>query len=454
MNAEIRVGIVGAGIAGCSASYFVRDTFPNARITVFEKDERIGGRIHTIQFAGVQIELGAGFMHSSNQALVRLLDRLALEKRRTEDKAPGESRSVGIWNGRSFVVTMPDRGIRGIVRLASRYGLSLLRMRRLAKESLRRWSQVYPLQASHVMFQTPKELLGAIDLFAMTQQDSQELLTRNDIGRLVIDEFFNGISRAVFDQDASINGFAGMVALVAAGAAGGHAFYLTGGNDRLCEELLRASKARVQLSGAVVELRIDRAADRKETIRLVLEEGSQNFDAVILATPIEAAALDFREGGALYGLLQKRQSHTTHVTCVVGSLSATRFGVPTATALPRTILTTGDDVPFSSILLIGSADQRAMVCKIQSRTELDDQSLRQFFEDVADVRRANWRGYPVLEPTKEWPTFRLRRGLYYVNAMESAVSTLETEVVASANVVGLMQQDLLHRDSDMQTRRG
>lgn len=450
MKAEIRVGIVGAGIAGCSASYFVRDTFPNATITVFEKDERSGGRIHTIQFAGAQIELGAGFMHSSNQALINLIDGLALEKQRIENRASGASHTVGIWNGRLFAVTIPDRGIRAIVRLASRYGFSLSRMRRLAKKFLLRWSQVYRLQAEHAAFQNPEDLLWAVDLFVMTQQDSRELLTRNDVDRLVIDELFNGISRAIFDQDASINGVAGMVALAAAGLAGGHAFFVAGGNDKLCEKLLRASRARVRLSCAVAELRIDRAPDGRETVTIILEDGeSENFDVVILATPIEGAALDFREGGALYSALQKRPSHITHVTCVAGRLSAIRFGVPTDAALPRTILTTEGNVPFSSILLIGSAGQRKMIYKIQSRTELDDQSLRQFFEDVADVRRASWRAFPVLKPTIEWPAFKLRRGLYYVNAMESVASTLETEVVASKNVVELMQHDFRYPDQHM-----
>jgi hypothetical protein len=51
--------------------------------------------------------------------------------------------------------------------------------------------------------------------------------------------------------------------------------------------------------------------------------------------------------------------------------------------------------------------------------------------------------YPVLKPSEQWPPFRLGKRLYYANAMESAVSTMETEAVAARNVVGLLKNDLL-----------
>ncbi|HEX6988522.1 MAG TPA: hypothetical protein VF282_03580, partial [Bacillota bacterium] len=45
-------------------------------------------------------------------------------------------------------------------------------------------------------------------------------------------------------------------------------------------------------------------------------------------------------------------------------------------------------------------------------------------------------------PVSGWPPFRLGPGLYYVNAMESAVSTMETEAIAARNVANLLARDL------------
>jgi prenylcysteine oxidase/farnesylcysteine lyase len=41
-----------------------------------------------------------------------------------------------------------------------------------------------------------------------------------------------------------------------------------------------------------------------------------------------------------------------------------------------------------------------------------------------------------------WPYFRLAPGLYYVNAIESVVSTMETEAIAARNVVNLLMRDI------------
>lgn len=59
-----------------------------------------------------------------------------------------------------------------------------------------------------------------------------------------------------------------------------------------------------------------------------------------------------------------------------------------------------------------------------------------------EALRLSWKAYPILRPAPKWPPFVLHPGLYYVNAMESAVSTMETEIIASRNVVTLLANDL------------
>jgi len=36
-----------------------------------------------------------------------------------------------------------------------------------------------------------------------------------------------------------------------------------------------------------------------------------------------------------------------------------------------------------------------------------------------------------------WPPFKIDEGLFYINAMESAVSAMETEAVAARNIANL-----------------
>jgi prenylcysteine oxidase/farnesylcysteine lyase len=64
------------------------------------------------------------------------------------------------------------------------------------------------------------------------------------------------------------------------------------------------------------------------------------------------------------------------------------------------------------------------------------------FETVEDVTEITWDAFPRLDPRVEFRPFKFADGLYYVNAMESIVSTMETEVIGSGNVANLVWSDL------------
>src|SRR5439155_1370989 len=167
------------------------------------------------------------------------------------------------------------------------------------------------------------------------------------------------------------------------------------------------------------------------------------FDALILAAPIETAELDFDGLTAHWALPERRELQTADATCVAGRLSPSFFGLSSETDLPQLILTTENrDTSFSFINLISLSGNRPFgVYKIQSRAPLDNQLLSKLFVEKSEVLKVHWKAYPVLTPTKNASSFKVRKGLYYVNAMESVVSTLETEAVAARNGVELLKRD-------------
>ena len=64
-----RIAIVGAGVGGCSAAYFLRKLCgEDIDLHVFEKAV-VGGRTDVIQFDGHKYESGGAVMHSSNKYL-------------------------------------------------------------------------------------------------------------------------------------------------------------------------------------------------------------------------------------------------------------------------------------------------------------------------------------------------------------------------------------------------
>ena len=63
-----KVAIIGAGIGGTSAAYFIGQGLgPNVTIDVFEKGNRVGGRMAVVEIGGNSFEAGASVIHESNK---------------------------------------------------------------------------------------------------------------------------------------------------------------------------------------------------------------------------------------------------------------------------------------------------------------------------------------------------------------------------------------------------
>lgn len=60
---ETRIGIIGGGAAGLSAAYYLQQNGYN-NVTVLEKEERVGGKCHTVSIDGSPCNLGASFVTS------------------------------------------------------------------------------------------------------------------------------------------------------------------------------------------------------------------------------------------------------------------------------------------------------------------------------------------------------------------------------------------------------
>ena len=442
-----RIAIIGAGIAGSSAAYFVRQELgEEAQIVVFEQAEQIGGRVQEIQIAGKSVELGASIFHSSNRYLASFVELLGLHQQPTN-----AADTFGIWNGISFSLKSSSSTLITRGKLLLRYGLALLRLQEWVKDMLGNFIKAYTYQEQGQGFQTPEELLKALNLYPLTQQSSDDFFQAKRISERLVQEFITGASRNNYGQDASINAFVNFISLAGAGMAGGYLCSVREGNNHICQGLLRVSNATVKTACRVQQIAHLPTGDQQGYM-LSLESGeTERFDAVIIATPLESAALTFQEISLPKSAYVKRAYQVTHVTLVVGHLNPTYFGGKSASDLPSFIMTTENSaIPFSSLENIGGKDDpQHTIYKLFSRELISDELLSALFTERQQTERRHWQAYPVLKPMPEWPPFQLGRGLYYVNALESAVSTMETEAMASRNVVNLLKQELKREEVHM-----
>lgn len=69
MNRNPKIVIIGAGAAGIgAATKLYENGFTN--ITILEAENRIGGRIHSVEFGGSTVDLGGQWVHGENGNLV------------------------------------------------------------------------------------------------------------------------------------------------------------------------------------------------------------------------------------------------------------------------------------------------------------------------------------------------------------------------------------------------
>jgi protoporphyrinogen oxidase len=75
----MRVVIVGGGIAGLFTAIMCKTRLPNAKITIIEKNSRLGGRVFTKKYIdGSSFESGAGRFGMKHKILMALLRDIIL----------------------------------------------------------------------------------------------------------------------------------------------------------------------------------------------------------------------------------------------------------------------------------------------------------------------------------------------------------------------------------------
>lgn len=71
--------IIGGGISGLYAAYQILKKTPKLKIAILEKEARIGGRVGSDSFHGIQIPIGAGIGRKSDTYLIQLMKELKID---------------------------------------------------------------------------------------------------------------------------------------------------------------------------------------------------------------------------------------------------------------------------------------------------------------------------------------------------------------------------------------
>ncbi|GJE94006.1 FAD/NAD(P)-binding domain-containing protein [Phanerochaete sordida] len=464
-----RIAIVGAGAAGSSAAFWISKAKEryglDVEVDLFDSNEYIGGRSTTVHPYDdpelYPIELGASIFVEVNKNMWRATEEFGLNR---SDWDEGED-TMGLWDGSKFVITTDGKlgGWWNTIKVIWRYGYQApMKTKKLVSSMVADFVKLYTPEAGSEPFTNLTALATELNWTDAIGQSTMEYFDAQGIYPPWTAEMIEAATRVNYGQNVdAIHALEGMCSLAATGAS-----QVFGGNWQIFEQFVKRSKAHLFLKTTVKSIAKD---GDKYFLRAhthgAAEMMERSYRAVIIAAPFHSSSIDLSLTSSAPEIPPQPYVHL-HVTLLSTPSPRPRtrfFKVKDSDTVPTTVLTTWEavradpDAPapdFNSLSYHGKILTRDGVpanssddggeewsVKIFSTQRLEDSWLRRAFGKIGWVYRKEWDAYPVLPPTTSFPPIKLEKGLYYVNAFEPFISTMETETIAARNVVELLMRE-------------
>lgn len=457
-----KIAVVGAGIGGTAAAYYLRQEFGAAvKIDVFEPGS-VGGRLATVKIGDHEYETGGSVIHPLNLHMKHFIEKLGIP---TRTDVPSK---MAIFDGKELTFEESDWFIVNIFRMLWRYGFSFLRMHMWVESILDKFMRIYQYQQYGYSFSTVEQLLHAMGgnaFLTLMNQTLEETMMAEGFSQVFLNDIVAPITRVNYGQSVRINGFVGAVSL--AGADSG-LWAVDGGNKRVCAGLLYNSKSDLisaRVTSISVKVRPSKTGSTASfyEVNYVGESGSAHslYDIVVIATPLHQGKSDITFSGFSPPLPSHYPGryHQTVTTLIHGMLNMSYLGT-TEQASEFTVsdvLTTDSKGcvlnSLSSIdpVIIPQGYKRppasqTKVWKVFSPQSLSQEQLRDMFLSWDSVSETKWLAYPSYRPPhRKTPPFILHNRLYYLNAVEWAASAMEMSAIAARNVALLAHHRWHHQ---------
>jgi prenylcysteine oxidase/farnesylcysteine lyase len=428
-----KVAIIGSGVGGSSTAYFLKK-LKEVDITVFERNDRIGGRIRSLKIdvPGLEyVELGGTLISNSNRYLTEAVREFGLEKE--EDQTMQKS-SFGVWNGLGWSYYHDSRygNWFASLKMLYKYGFwnGPLQVKNLAQQAGDMFMKVYEhldKRETWTKLETELETLGLMDY---STQSCTTFMDQHSINPLYVYDIMEAVSRNIYLSN--VQDLHAMGCLLAIYAVSFDSFRIKGGNSQLYEAMLRDST--VRLNTPVIRI-------EKLPSGFLIESWNGNkpnveyFDHVVMAGPFADSQIQLI--GFEYERFPRIEYRRVYVTIVYGQINTSYFGIERELDLPVATLTTNSTVDFHSIGIIKTLNETHTVSKIFSQEPMKEVVLDQIYKERIQVWEHSWDrpgAYPILKAKENWHLPTKIQGLWYINSMEYWLSTQETESIQAKNV--------------------
>ncbi|XP_062870875.1 prenylcysteine oxidase 1-like [Trichomycterus rosablanca] len=446
-----KIAVIGAGIGGTAAAFFLRQEFgASVKIDVFESGS-VGGRLATEDVGGHEYEMGGSILHPLNLHMKHFVDRLGLSARA---EVPTK---LAFFDGKELVFEESDWFIVNFLRMLWRYGLNSIRMHMWVEGILDKFMRIYQYQQFGYSFTSAEKMLHALggDAFlSLLNQTLEEAMRSHGFSQAFINDVVTPISRFSYLQSVRLHALVGAVAL--SGTDSG-LWAVDGGNKKVCSGLLYNSKAEL-ISARVTSISLKTRPSKTGSVsslyevNYVGESGSAHslYDIVIVATPLHQGLSDISFSGFSPPVPSHfpGRYHTTVSTLVQGVLNVSYFDparAPGEFYVTDIFTTDKEELGVASVSAVNpvhippghsrSPAGRSKVWRMFSNEPLSEEQLRTLFVSRERVLERRWLAYPSYRaPERRAPPFVLHQNLFYINSIEWAASSIEMNAVSARNV--------------------
>ncbi|KAL0182245.1 hypothetical protein M9458_021620, partial [Cirrhinus mrigala] len=196
--------IIGGGIGGTAAAFFLRQEFgPVVKIEVFEAGT-VGGRLATENIGGNEYETGGSIIHPLNLHMKHFLERLGMSPR------ADVSSKLAIFDGKELTFEESDWFIVNFIRMLWRYGFNFIRMHMWVEGILDKFMRIYQYQQFGYSFSSVEKLLHAMggdSFLTLVNQTLEEAMLAEGFSQVFLNDIVTPITRVNYGQSVRINGF-------------------------------------------------------------------------------------------------------------------------------------------------------------------------------------------------------------------------------------------------------
>jgi prenylcysteine oxidase/farnesylcysteine lyase len=433
-----RIAIVGGGIAGASSAYYIRELFgENVHVSVFEKSNRLGGRTHSAYTQdGTRYDVGGTSVVIENYYAINLMKRFNLT---FSPKIPDR---LVVWDEKTKKIIFQENESEMLTKVNTliKYNLEIFSAKMKIRQTMNKFLKIYELQNNAITFDTVGDLVDLLGFQKELNGSFEEYITTN---KMVSEGFWRDILIPIlgvnYNQNSTTTAFA---SLISSSAIVSSFHTLMMGTDSLSRHLMHNSSSNVYMN-TTVEI-VERLENGKFKLSYQSCDGScrhveEIYDRIVLATPIELSSIQLVN----IRIPEPRKFVNVKVTFIVGNLNGTLYGLDES-ELHYSIITTTQDEQFGVFKLSPCGMTKSFpIYKIFSQKEIPDAYLEKHFKVVQEVYRYEFDAYPLLQPgdPANWHHFKMGEGIYQVNAMESIVSTIETELISSRNIALMLLKE-------------